>query len=60
MGVAVVLGHQGVGVGRDGGMVVVLVVPCALALNVWWSSHGVEVCGRWWLTELQGSGAVVQ
>ena len=45
MGVAVVLGHQGVGVGGDGGVVVVLVVPCTLALRVWWSWHGVDVCG---------------
>ena len=54
VGVAVVLGHQGVGVGRDGGVVVVLVVPCPLALRVWWSWHGVDVCGRWWLAGLLG------
>ena len=41
-------------------MVVVLVVPCPLALRVWWSWHGVDVCGRWWLTELQGLGAAVR
>ena len=41
-------------------MVVVLVVPCHLALRVWWSWHGVDVCGRWWLTGLQGLGAAVQ
>ena len=40
-------------------MVVVLVVPCPLALRVWWSWHGVEVCGRCWLTGLQGLGAAV-
>ena len=40
-------------------MVVVLVVPCPLALRVWWSWHGVDVCGRWWLTVLQGLGAAV-
>ena len=34
LGGAVVLGHQGVGVGRDGGVVVVLVVLCPLALRV--------------------------
>ena len=34
-GVAVVWGHRGVGVGRDGGVVVVLVVPCLLPLRVW-------------------------
>ena len=33
VGVAVVLGHRGVGVRRDGGVVVVLVVPCPLALR---------------------------
>ena len=41
-------------------MVVVLVVPCALVLRVWWSWHGVDVCGRCWLTGLQGLGAVVR
>ena len=40
-------------------MVVVLVVPCPLALRVWWSWHGLDVCGRWWLTRLQGLGAAV-
>ena len=54
MGIAVVLGHPGVGVGRDGGVVVVLVVPCPLALRVWWSWHGVDVCGRWLLAGLLG------
>ena len=44
----------------DGGVVVVLVVPCPLALRVWWSPHGVDVCGRWWLTGLQGLGAAVR
>ena len=41
-------------------MVVVLVVPCPLALRVWWSWHCVNVCGRWWLTGLQGLGAAVR
>ena len=41
-------------------MVVVLVVPCPLALRVWWSRHGVDVCGRWWLTGLQGLDAAVR
>ena len=41
-------------------MVVVLVVPCPLALRVWWSLHGVDMCGRWWLTGLQGLGAAVR
>ena len=54
VGFAVVLGHQGVGVGRDGGVVAVLVVPCPLALRVWLSWHGMDVCGPWWLTGLQG------
>ena len=35
-------------------MVVVLVVPCPLALRVWWSWHGVDVCGRWLLAGLLG------
>ena len=60
VGVAVAWGHQGVGVGRDGGVVVVRVVPCPLALRVWWSWHGVVVCRRWWLTGLQGLGAAVR
>ena len=41
-------------------MVVVLVAPCPLALRVWRSWHGVEGCGRWWLTGLQGLGAAVR
>ena len=41
-------------------MVVVLVVPCPLALQVWWSWHGVDVCGRRWLVGLQGLGAAVR
>ena len=41
-------------------MVVVLVAPCPLALRVWWSWHGVDVSGRWWLTGLQGLGAAVR
>ena len=53
-GVAVVLKHRGVGAGRYGGVVVVLVVPCPLALRVCWSSHGVDVCGRGLLAGLQG------
>ena len=28
---------------------VVLVVPCPLALRVWWPWHGVDVSGRWLL-----------
>ena len=32
----------------------------AVALRVWWSWHGVDVCGRWWLTGLQGLGAAVR
>ena len=60
VGVAVVLGHLGVGAGRDGGVVVVLVLPCTLALRVWWSWHGVDVCRRWLLAGLLGLGAVVR
>ena len=41
-------------------MVLVLVVPCPLALRVWWSWHGVDVCGRWWLTGLQVLVAAVR
>ena len=54
VGVAVVLGHRGVGVGRDGGVLVVLVVPCPLALREWWCSHGMDVCGRWLLAGQPG------
>ena len=54
VGVAVVLGHPGVGVGRDGGLVVVLVVPCFLAMGEWWSWHGMDICGRWLLAGLPG------
>ena len=41
-------------------MLVVLVVPCPLGLRVWWSWHGLDVCGQWWLTGLLGLGAAVQ
>ena len=54
VGVAVVLGHRGVGVGGDGCVVVVLVVLCPLALREWWSLHGVDVCGPWSLPGLPG------
>ena len=54
MGGAVLLGHQGVGVRRDGGVVVVLVVPFPLAPRVWRSWHCLDVCGLWWLAGLQG------
>ena len=54
VGVAVVLGHQGVEVRRNGGVLVVLVVPCLLALREWWSWHGADVCGRWLLAGLLG------
>ena len=37
-------------------MVVVLVLPCPLALRVWWSWHDVNLCGQWWLAGLQGFG----
>ena len=35
-------------------------VPSPLALRVWWSWHGVDVCGRWWLAGLLGGGAAVR
>ena len=60
VGVAVVFGHQGVGVGGDGGVVVVLVVLCPQALRQWWSWYAVDVCGRWSLAGLPGYGAVVR
>ena len=43
-------------------MVVVLVVPCPLALRVWWSWHGVDMCGRLfagWAAGLGCCGTVV-
>ena len=43
-------------------MVVLLVVPCPLALRVWCSWHGVDVCGRWfarWVAGLGCCGTVV-
>ena len=54
MGVSGVLGHRGVGVRRGGGEVVVLVVPCLLALREWWSRHGPDMSGRWLLAGLPG------
>ena len=57
VGVAVVLGHRGVGVWGGGGVLVVLVVPCPLALLEWWSWHRVDVCGRWSLAWLPGCRA---
>ena len=54
VGVAVVFGHRGVGVAGGGSVVVVLVVPCPLAVREWWSWHGVDVCGRWSLAGLPG------
>ena len=41
-------------------MVVVLPVPFLLALRVWWSWHGGDVCGRCLLAGLLGEGAVVR
>ena len=35
-------------------MVVFLVVPCPLALRVWWSWRGVDVCWWWLLPGLLG------
>ena len=61
VGVAVLLGHRGVGVRGDGGVVVVLVlvVLCPLDLLEWWSWHAMDVCGQWSLAGLPGKGAVV-
>ena len=39
---------------------VVLVVPRPLALCVWWSLLGVDLCGRWLLAGLLGQGAVIR
>ena len=41
-------------------MVMVLVVPCPLALRIWWSWHSVDVCRRLWMTGPQGVGAAVR
>ena len=41
-------------------MVVVLVVPCPLALRLWWSWHGMDMCGCRLLAGLVGWGAVVR
>ena len=41
-------------------MVLVLVVPCPLALRVWWSWNGTDVCGRWLLAGLLDWGAAVR
>ena len=47
VGVAIVLGHQRVGVeGGDGGVVMVLVAPRSLALREPWSLYGVDLCGQ--------------
>ena len=54
VGVAAVLGHRGVGVGGCGGVSMVLMVPCSLALREWWSWYGVHVCGRPSLAGLPG------
>ena len=32
--------------GGGGGVVMVLVAPCSLALREWWSLYGVDVCGH--------------
>ena len=45
VGVAVVLGHQGVGAGGGGGVLMLLVVLLSLALREWWSLCGVDLCG---------------
>ena len=53
VGVAVVLGHQGVG-GGGGGVAMVLVAPSSLALCEWLSLYGVDMCGPWSLARLPG------
>ena len=53
-GVAVVLGHRGVGVGRDGRVAVMLGMPCPQAPREWWSWQSMDVCGRWLLAGLPG------
>ena len=42
--VAVVLGHEGVGVRGGGGVLMVLVLPRSLALREWRSLCGVYLC----------------
>ena len=44
VGVAVVLGHRGVGVRGGGGVVMVLVAPSSLALREWWFLYGMDLC----------------
>ena len=58
--VAVVLAHQGVGVGRGRGVLMVLVVPGSLALRQWRSLCGLDLCGRWSLAGLLGWAAAVR
>ena len=43
-----------VGVGGFQGVVMVLVVPCSLALREWRSLYGVNVRGKWSLAGLPG------
>ena len=54
VGVAVVLGRRGVGVGGGGGVMMVLVVPCSVALRECWSLYGADACGQWSLPGLPG------
>ena len=58
VGMAVVLGHRGVAVGGRGGVVMVLVAPCSLALRDRWSSYGVGSCRQWSLAGLGCCGTV--
>ena len=54
VGIAVVLGHQGVGVrGREGVLMVLLATP-SLALREWWFLCGVDLCGQWSAVRLPG------
>ena len=52
VGIAAVFRHQGVRVGGRWGVVMVLVLPCPLALREWWSWYGVDVSGRCSLARL--------
>ena len=55
VGVALVLGHWEAGVGGGGGVLVLLVDPCSLALREWWS-----LCGVNWMVLVEGRGAAVR
>ena len=60
VGVAVVLGRQGVGVGGGGGVLMQMVVPRSLALPGWRPRCGVDLCGQRSLTGPLSRGAAVR